>query len=151
MQMPGPLLVKYNDSPRAILKSSNDFGFAVYDLVAPPRRLVGSRTAAPLVETNVDARRVESEPSPTSLLGGLPEGENWLSVSQRTISRLFAVFLVAEDPQRRLEARKAATLTHQVSLVQHILQDENLRRVLVADEVGLGKTIEAGLYNQATN
>jgi superfamily II DNA or RNA helicase len=56
-----------------------------------------------------------------------------------------ASFLIAEDPQRRLDARKAATLMHQVSLVQHILDRPNLRKVLVGDEVGLGKTIEAGL------
>ena len=60
------------------------------------------------------------------------------------MARLYAAFIVAEDPQRRLDARKAATLMHQASLVQHILENGNLRRVLIADEVGLGKTLEAG-------
>lgn len=34
---------------------------------------------------------------------------------------------------------------HQVSLVQHLAANGNLRKVLIGDEVGLGKTIEAGL------
>src|SRR3984957_3081203 len=140
-----PLLVTYNDSPRVVLRKISDFGYSVYDLVAPPRRLVGSHSAAPLIETNVDARRVEVERTPASRLADHPEGEGWQSISQRTAARLFAVFLIAGDPQRRLDARKAATLTHQVSLVQHIMERDHLRRVLIADEVGLGKTIEAGL------
>src|SRR5208282_1820561 len=37
------------------------------------------------------------------------------------------------------------TLAHQISLVHHILQNEHLRRVLIADEVGLGKTVEVAL------
>ena len=56
-----------------------------------------------------------------------------------------AFFLVCEDPQRRLDAREISTLAHQVSLVRHILDNESLRRVMIADEVGLGKTVEAGL------
>jgi hypothetical protein len=58
---------------------------------------------------------------------------------------LYATYLISEDPQRRLDVHKAATLMHQVSLVQHILGDPKLKKVLIGDEVGLGKTIEAGL------
>ncbi len=53
--------------------------------------------------------------------------------------------MVCEDPQRRLDARAVNTLAHQVSLVRHVIEDPRLRRVLIADEVGLGKTVEAGL------
>ncbi len=142
--MTTPATVRYNESVRAVLREVSDFGFASFDLVAPPRRLLGD-VLMPLIEPNVDVRRVSNLPTPASLFERLPEGENWLGVTQRTLARLQAAFLVAEDPQRRLDARKAATLTHQVSLVQHVFENPNLRRVLIADEVGLGKTIEAGL------
>jgi hypothetical protein len=143
--MTTPAIVRYNGIPRAVMRSANDFGFVSYDLVSPPRRLFGTDTRIPLVETNVDARCAEYLSTPTRLFERLPDGENWLAVSQRTLACLHAAFLVAEDPQRRFDARKAATLTHQVSLVQHLLESDALRRVLIADEVGLGKTIEAGL------
>jgi len=143
--MADPILVKNNGSPRAILRKVNDFGIDAYDLVAPPRRLVGGDESFSLVEANVDTRRVEKDATPSSLLSDLPAHDNWPSMSQRTAARALATFLIVSDPQRRLEARKAATLTHQLSLVQHIMKSDNLRRVLIADEVGLGKTIEAGL------
>lgn len=143
--MPDPLLVTYNESLRGVLRLVDDFGFKTYDLAAPPRRLLGLGSAAPLVETGVDVRRVEAVPSPAALLQVGPREESWLGLTQKSLARLTATFLIAEDPQRRLDARKAATLMHQVSLVQHILENRNLRRILIADEVGLGKTIEAGL------
>lgn len=143
--MPNPVLVTYNGSVRSVLRKTSDFGYETFDLAAPPRRMLGTGNAAPLVESNVDARRITTEALPSSLLISPPSAETWTAISQRTVAKLLATFLIASDPQRRLEARKAATLTHQVSLVRHILTNDKLRRVLIADEVGLGKTIEAGL------
>ncbi len=139
------MLVEYAGYSRAILRVVNDFGFESYDLVSIPRRLCAGADTPPLVETSIDKRRVTHLVSPSQLTTKLPEGDNWLAMTSRTLSRLYAAFLIAEDPQRRLEARKAATLMHQVSLVQHILERPDLRKVLIGDEVGLGKTIEAGL------
>jgi superfamily II DNA or RNA helicase len=143
--MSAPLIVSYNGQFRGVIRAQEDFGFKTFDLLAPPRRLLGSDSIQPLVEAQVDGRRVQPLPTPAALLQSGPEVESWMSLTQRTMSRLFAAFLVAEDPQRRLDASKATTLMHQVSLVQHILEHSNLRKVLIADEVGLGKTIEAGL------
>lgn len=141
------MLVEYAGHNRAVLRVVDDFGFESYDLVSLPQRLFAPGGGPPLVETNVDKRRVKSILMPGQLLasGTLQSGDNWLAMSSRTLSRLYAGFLIAEDPQRRLDVRKAATLMHQVSLVQHILERPNLRKVLIGDEVGLGKTIEAGL------
>jgi superfamily II DNA or RNA helicase len=146
--MTTPILVKYNGSPRAVLRKTEDFGYETFDLVALPRRLMGANNSVPLVEANVDARRVEEYSTPASQLSISFKEESWSSISQRTAARLLAAFLIASDPQRRLEARKAASLMHQLSLVQHVIENESLRRVLIADEVGLGKTIEAGLIIQ---
>lgn len=141
------MLVEYGGNPRTILRSVNDFGFESYDLVSMPTRLLGSSSAPPLVEANIDKRRVKPVASPAQLAATrtLEDGDSWLAMTSRSLARLYAGFLIAEDPQRRLDARKAATLMHQVSLVQHILDREELRKVLIGDEVGLGKTIEAGL------
>jgi superfamily II DNA or RNA helicase len=141
------VIVHYSGSHWSILRTVDDFGFESYDLVSMPRRLSEPDRPPPLLETSVDKRRVMpiASPAQTALTRSLDEGDNWLSMSTRTLARLHAAFLVAEDPQRRLDARKAATLMHQVSLVQHILERPELRKVLIGDEVGLGKTIEAGL------
>jgi superfamily II DNA or RNA helicase len=140
------VLFQHEDQLKSLLRVVDDFGFQSYDLVGLPRRLCVDDTG-PLVEAAVDRRRVSPVESPAALVvkRALPAQENWLSVSHRTLARVYSAFLVAEDPQRRIEARKAATLMHQVSLVQHILSRNDLKKVLIGDEVGLGKTIEAGL------
>jgi len=97
------------------------------------------------VELGIDANRLQFLPSPVEVLQSLDLSSNVTSLGKRSVARLTTFFLVCEDPQRRFDAREVSTLAHQISLVRHILDDEKLRRVLIADEVGLGKTVEAGL------
>lgn len=67
------------------------------------------------------------------------------AVTRATLARLQALWLLSEDPHHLLDAEAIEPLAHQASLVEQVLGTPSLRRVLVADEVGLGKTIEAGL------
>ncbi|MCC7334628.1 MAG: DEAD/DEAH box helicase family protein [Pirellulaceae bacterium] len=132
--------------PRLVLKIAEEWGITTADIGRPPQRLLlaGQHSDAP-VELGVDANRLQPVATPAEVLRNLAGDANVSSVGKRSIARLMAYFLVCEDPQRRFDAREVSTLAHQVSLVRHILDSENLRRVLVADEVGLGKTVEAGL------
>jgi superfamily II DNA or RNA helicase len=142
--------VSYQNSPRAVGNKTDYYGRLSVDLIGPPRRLYGDGALAPpLLEPYVDALRVRRQATPAELLGSLPDGDSWLAQSSRSLARLHALFLIAEDPQGRLVGRTAATLAHQASLVKHVLEAPTLRRVLIADEVGLGKTIEAGLIIQS--
>ena len=134
--------------PCAVLREHEEWGIQTYDLVYPPRRFWAGIDSPRFFENGVDANRVTQAPSPCELLHLLPTGDNWSAQSRRSIARLFSHFLLCEDPQRRLDARAVVTLSHQVSLVRHILENDHLRRVLIADEVGLGKTVEVGLLLQ---
>jgi len=143
-----PLLVQRDgvDFPSAVLRYQDDWGLRTADIVNPPARIWGEDARGlATVETAVDVRRLKPLPLPSELLQTLPADDNWSAQTRRTLARLHAYFLLVEDPQRRLDARPVTTLAHQVSLVQHILENEHLNRVLIADEVGLGKTVEAGL------
>jgi hypothetical protein len=95
----------------------------------------------------VDARQTEPRPSPAQVAIERA-GTDWLVSSLRAQTCLLAWFILAEDRQRRLEVRDVAPLMHQRSLVEHVMAAPDLRRVLIADEVGLGKTVEAGLIVQ---
>jgi hypothetical protein len=132
--------------PCSILRRVEEWGIPTLEVVSPPRRFWGDQPAVrPVVESGVDAKRVTNVRSPAQILQGLSDSDNWTAQSKRSIARLRAHFLISEDPQRRMDARGVVVLSHQVSLVRHILDDETLARVLIADEVGLGKTVEAGL------
>ena len=133
----------------AVLREQEEWGLRTADLVHPPRRFWSDEDVqTSVVEEGIDVRRIQRVASPAEILANLPPGENWQSFGRRSVARLHVHYLVGEDPQRRLDAREIETLSHQVSLVRHVLQSENLRRVLIADEVGLGKTIEVGLVLQ---
>jgi superfamily II DNA or RNA helicase len=139
-------IVIYEGVPHVVLREREDWGIKVYDLVPPPRRLWGDQsTLPPALRTEIDPYQTKPVPSPAEMLTTPAEKENWTALSRRALARLEALTLLAEDPQRRLDAREVVTLAHQVSLVRHILDQERLNRVLIADEVGLGKTVEAAL------
>ncbi len=147
-----PLLVRRTGDPTAlsVLRAYEDWGLLSLDLVGPPRRLWadGETPTLPIVDMGVDEKRVEAVPSPGDLLLSGPGAESWSAQTRRSLARLRALFLITEDPQRRLDARQVNTLAHQVSLIQHIKESPSLKRVMIADEVGLGKTVEAGLLIQ---
>ncbi len=131
--------------PCAVLRQYDEWGIPCVDLVAPPRRFWADAEPPPVVEPGIDCRRVQTLPSPAELIANLRDGDTWSAQSKRSVGRLRAYFLICEDPQRRLDSREVRTLAHQVSLVRHIAEQPNLRNVLIADEVGLGKTIEVGM------
>jgi superfamily II DNA or RNA helicase len=129
-----------------ILREYEEWGLKSVDVVHPPRRFWSDQESLnAVVEEGIDLRRLQPLPSPAQLLHHLPESDNWQPHSRRSLARLHAHYLICEDPQRRMDVREVETLSHQVSLVQHILQRDGLKRILIADEVGLGKTVEAGL------
>ncbi|MFN7922968.1 MAG: helicase-related protein [Bryobacteraceae bacterium] len=132
--------------PFSLLRRQEEWGLETLDLVAPPRRFWGDQEALEgLVELGLDARRLRQVRHPSELLASPLGDDNWQAMSRRSVGRLHAYFLALEDPERRLDIRSVETLAHQVSLVRHILENGALKRVLIADEVGLGKTVEAGL------
>ena len=132
--------------PWTVLKVEDDFGIRVCDLVSPPERFWSdTQKMTPTVKMYEDFAHLEVVPTPAELLGDLPGDDNWSAMTRRSLYRAFAWFVTAEDPQRRMEARAVSTLAHQLSIVAHILKEPHLQNVLIADEVGLGKTIEAAL------
>jgi superfamily II DNA or RNA helicase len=146
--MPSNILYSKPDTPYAcsVLREYEEWGLRALDLVHPPRRFWSDQKRQDvLVEEGIGSRRLKPYPTPAEILQSLPPNDSWLSQGRRSINRLHAHYLICEDPQRRMDVREVETLAHQVSLVRHVLQDESLKHVLIADEVGLGKTVEVGL------
>ncbi len=132
-------------APLAVLREVRDLGFLELDLVEPPLRFEVPRPSNGPVRAGLDGDRAHADPDPLDLLARFGQDESPMAHSRRALAKLSAWFLLAEDPQRRLDARPVSTLAHQASVVRHILTEPSLLSVLLADEVGLGKTVEAGL------
>jgi superfamily II DNA or RNA helicase len=76
------------------------------------------------------------------LAAGTVPAAKW---SRDHFQRLCAYWLQAENRQGRLDAVPMLPLRHQTSLVEHLMRRETPTRMLIGDEVGLGKTIEIAL------
>ena len=113
-----------------------------------PRLFVG-RDAPPAAQDSLLSEELTRLPSPAEALESAlaQRGEAWPTRTRQAIERLFSLWLLHEDRKRLLDAVAVDQLAHQVSLLEYVKQ-KDLRRLLIADEVGLGKTIEAGLLIQ---
>lgn len=124
----------------------SNYGYVQYNTAALPDRIhtgLDNASRPPtvlLMEPELELTRIA-----TPLEHLLRGGDASMPAARAALTRLEALWLLIEDRHRLLDTAEIEPLAHQASLVEHVLATPELRRVLIADEVGLGKTIEAGL------
>jgi superfamily II DNA or RNA helicase len=126
------------------------FGYRSHATSALPDRLHANLDASSRPPSFIPMEpdvEVEHLPTPAELLTA-PALDAWAAETRRSIGRLEALWLLLEDRHRLLDVQAIDPLAHQASLVDHVLGNTELRRLLLADEVGLGKTVEAALIVQ---
>lgn len=144
-----PLLVRSRvaEGLRAVYGTS-DFGYPQLAHSALPDRVYVGLDEAQRPPSVVHAEPeddVAPLPAPLDVLLGAGEARPWPKETERALARLEAAWLLTEDRYRLLDAEAIEPLAHQATLVEHVITSPHLKRVLIADEVGLGKTLEAAL------
>ncbi len=133
--------------PRDVIGSGN-FGYPVYTTAALPERLwTGLPPARRVATVRHGDREAILRPLPTPAENYTARQGEFVPFDETraTLQRIESLWLLTEDDHHLLDAEEIEPLAHQASLVKHVLDSPDLKRVLIADEVGLGKTIEAGL------
>ena len=86
------------------------------------------------------------QPEPWTLPAAqISDGTSPVEHTEEHFRRLAAYWLQAENRQGQLDSLPVLQLRHQTSLVEYLSRPDAPREVLIADEVGLGKTVELGL------
>ena len=91
----------------------------------------------------VEAVKPEPWSTPAAQLASAGFAE--LSNSKEHFRRLAAYWLQAENRSGQLDSLPVLQFRHQTSLVEYLSRSDTPRQMLIADEVGLGKTVEIGL------
>lgn len=149
-QMTQPEYVTFRDRPMwGIAQVQNEgsglFGheqwLAVSDIspVDPEHRPARIQVPQQFVE------EVKPEPWDTPAAQLAREGIESVSNSKDHFRRLAAYWLQAENKSGQLDSLPVLQLRHQTSLVEFLSRSNAPRQMLIADEVGLGKTVEMGL------
>ena len=108
--MSSPLVI-FELSHMFVIRETDDWGIKVLDLASPPRnsgaanrqfRLRFAPTLTRIKLSRVLCRATAHQP--------IARGGYLEHMSKRSLSRFEAFFLIAEDPQRRLDTRKVVTL-----------------------------------------
>ncbi len=94
----------------------------------------------PLPETRIDPRLRLSRPQ-QRLRAGRLDSDNWFRLRVQALDQTARL---ATAPARGLLGTRISPIPHQLHIAAEVA-DRHHPRVLLADEVGLGKTIEAGL------
>ena len=97
-----------------------------------------------LIETDVDDLLQFATPR-ERLFAGLLDGQRWFALRRQVFEHRRRL---ARSSVRGLAGARVAILPHQIHVAANALARER-PRLLLADEVGLGKTIEAGLIVHA--
>lgn len=133
--MPGDLVTSHEGWQLRIDKVHEEDGLLSY---FGKREDTGEQTI--LVEAGLDNFLQFSTPR-DRLFAGLIDGLRWFSLRRNVFEHRHQL---AHSPVRGLMGARVAVLPHQIYIAVEALRRRH-PRLLLADEVGLGKTIEAGM------
>lgn len=99
--------------------------------------------ARQLAETEFHVRSTLGTGDPVDTLVGLAHETPFFFDNRRSLVEVYDRFAQASRGLQALDSASVELFPHQAEAVRRVLQDPHIR-YLLADEVGLGKTIEAG-------